>query len=72
MPGACGGSRRSGILGFAWLTAERILVRLEGEVKQGRRTKGLKMVASDLKVGPLDAAIFRVPSDYVLLEDKRK
>jgi hypothetical protein len=30
------------------------------------------MVASDLKVGPLDAAIFRVPSDYVLLEEKRK
>lgn len=58
--------------GFAWLTAERILVRLEGEVKQGPRTRGLKMLASDLKIGPLDAAVFRVPADYVLLEDKRK
>jgi hypothetical protein len=58
--------------GFAWLTAERILVRLEGEVKQGRRTKRLKMLASELKIGPVDAAVFRVPADYVLLEDKRK
>lgn len=58
--------------GFAWLTAERILVKLEGEVKQGRRTRRLSMSASELKVGPVDAAVFRVPADYVLLEDKRR
>jgi hypothetical protein len=58
--------------GFAWLTAERILVRLEGEVKQGRRTRRLKMSASELKIGEVDAAVFRIPADYGLLEDKRK
>lgn len=58
--------------GFAWLTAERILVKLEGEVKQGRRTRRLSMSASEVKIGPVDAAIFRVPADYVLLEDKRQ
>lgn len=58
--------------GFAWLTAERILVKLEGEVKQGRRTRRITMNASELKIGPVDAAVFSVPADYVLLEDKRK
>jgi hypothetical protein len=58
--------------GFAWLTAERVLVKLDGEVKQGRRTRKITMIASELKTGPLDAAIFRIPADYVLIEDKWK
>lgn len=58
--------------GFAWLTGERILVKLEGEVKQGRRTRRMKMTASELKIGAVDAAVFSIPPDYVLLEDKRK
>lgn len=58
--------------GLAWLTAERILVKLDGEVKQGRRTRRLAMNASELRIGPVDPAVFRVPADYVLLEDKRK
>ena len=33
--------------GFAWLTAQRILVKLEGEVKQGRRTR--RLVMTDLR-----------------------
>lgn len=57
--------------GFAWLTPERILVKLEGEVTQGRRTRRLTMSASELRIGPVDDAIFRVPADYGLLEDKR-
>jgi hypothetical protein len=58
--------------GFAWLTVERILVRLEGEVIQGRRARRIKMSAGDLKIGPIDDAVFRVPADYVLIEDKQK
>jgi hypothetical protein len=57
--------------GFAWLTGERILVKLEGEVKQGRRTRRMKMTAGELKIGAVDAAVFRIPPDYGLLEDKR-
>lgn len=57
--------------GFAWLTPERIVVKLDGEVTQGRRTRRLTMSASELRIGPLDDAIFRVPADYGLLEDKR-
>ncbi len=58
--------------GFAWLTAERILVKLDGEVKQGRRTRRLSMLASELKIGAVDASVFRVPPDFVQLEDKRR
>lgn len=58
--------------GFAWLTAERIVVRLEGEVTQGRRTRRLTMNASEIKIGPVDEAIFRIPADYVVLEDQRR
>lgn len=58
--------------GLAWLTPERILVKLEGEVKQGRRSRRIAMAASELKIGAVDAGLFRVPSDYVLIEDKRK
>ncbi|MFO0987671.1 MAG: hypothetical protein U1F37_09915 [Alphaproteobacteria bacterium] len=58
--------------GFAWLSAERILLKLDGEVTQGRRKRRLTMIASEIKIGPLDEAIFRVPADYGLLEDKRK
>jgi hypothetical protein len=57
--------------GFAWLTAERIVVRLEGEVKQGRRTRRITMLASELKIGAVDPAVFRVPADYAPIEDKR-
>ncbi len=57
--------------GFAWLTPERILVKLEGEVKQGRRARRLKMSAGEVKIGAVDPAVFRIPPDYVLLEDKR-
>lgn len=58
--------------GFAWLTAERIVVKLEGEVKQGRRTRRLTMTASEIKIGAMEAALFAVPAGYTLLEDKRK
>jgi hypothetical protein len=55
--------------GLAWLTAQRILVKLDGEVKQGRRARRLTMTASELKVGPVDAAMFRIPPDYARIED---
>ena len=58
--------------GFAWLTAQRILVKLDGEVKQGRRARRLSMTASEVKIGPVDAAMFQVPADFTPVEDKRK
>ena len=58
--------------GYAWLTAERVLVKLEGEVKQGRRARRITMSAGEVKIGPVDPAVFAIPPDYVLLEDKRK
>lgn len=58
--------------GFAWLTPERILVKLEGEVKQGRRTRRISMNASALKIGPIEGEIFRVPPDYARIEENRK
>jgi hypothetical protein len=58
--------------GFAWLTAERVLVKLEGEVKQGRRARRITMNAAEVKIGAVDPAVFAIPPDYVQLEDKRK
>ena len=58
--------------GFAWLTPERVLVKLEGEVKQGRRARRIKMSASEIKIGAVDPAVFEIPPDYVRLEDKRQ
>ena len=58
--------------GLAWLTPERILVKLDGEVKQGRRTRQIKMTASEIKIGPVDPAVFQVPPGYSVVEDKRK
>jgi hypothetical protein len=58
--------------GLAWLTPQRILVKLEGEVKQGRRTRRLAMSASELKIGPVDPAMFRIPSDYARVEEKQR
>ena len=58
--------------GFAWLTPERVLVKLEGEVKQGRRARRIKMSASEVKIGAVDPAVFGIPPDYVQLEDKRQ
>jgi hypothetical protein len=58
--------------GLAWLTPERILVRLEGEVKHGRRSRRLAMMAREIKIGPLDPGLFQIPADYVALDGKQK
>ena len=59
--------------GFAWLTPERILVKLEGEVKRGRRTRRIAMNASGLQIGSVDAKVFEIPKDYkpVPKDDKK-
>jgi hypothetical protein len=56
--------------GLAWLTPERILVKLDGEVRQGKLTRHITMVASDLKIGPIDPAVFRIPAAYTRIEDR--
>ncbi len=50
--------------GFAWLDAHRIVVKLDGELRQGRRWRKLAMSVTELKTGPLDPAIFQIPPGY--------
>jgi hypothetical protein len=57
--------------GLAWLGAHRIVLKLDGELKRGRRTRGITMTLSDLRVGPLDPALFQVPADYTPVEPRK-
>ena len=57
--------------GVAWLTPDRIVVKLEGEVRQGRRARRLAMNAREVNIGPVDPAVFAIPPAYALIEDKR-
>ncbi len=52
--------------GFAWLDVHRIVVKLDGEVKQGRRWRRLSMTVTEFRPGPLDSATFQIPPDYKL------
>jgi hypothetical protein len=59
--------------GLAWLSAERIVVKLEGILTQGKyRPRKIAMTMRDLKIGPVDAALFDIPADYKKVEEKRK
>ena len=56
--------------GFAWLTAQRIVIKLDGTVRRGGATKRFYMTTENLKVGPVNPRLFLVPPDYE--EMKRK
>lgn len=56
--------------GLAWLSAERIVVKLDGEIKHGRRARRITMAMAALKVGPVDPAVFRIPDGFTRIEDK--
>ncbi len=59
--------------GFAWLSAERIVVKLDGVLTQGQyKPRKIAMTMRNLKIGPVDAALLEVPADYKKVEEKRK
>lgn len=57
--------------GLAWLSPERIVLQMDGEVIEGagnrERKRKFTLRVSDLKIGPVDPALFKVPADFKLL-----
>lgn len=56
--------------GFAWLTSERIVVKLDGTVRRGKATKRFFMTTENLKVGEPNPRLFLVPPDYAELKGR--
>ncbi|MYG52677.1 MAG: hypothetical protein F4204_10125 [Rhodospirillaceae bacterium] len=50
--------------GLAWATGHRIVVRMEGAVVRGAQKQPLTLVLQNLKIGPVDPALFAVPAGY--------
>ena len=50
--------------GLAWATKQRIVVRMAGTVVRGSKQQPLTMELQNLKIGPVDAALFAVPAGY--------
>lgn len=50
--------------GHIWLTADNIMLKLEGTQTRGERTSVIKMITKMLKVGPVDPKIFAIPEGY--------
>lgn len=60
--GAPGG--RQVFEGLAWLTSQRIVVRLDGTVRRGKTAKRFFMETQNLKIGEPNPRLFLVPPDY--------
>ncbi len=58
--------------GIAWVTAERIVVRLEGTIARGKQKQKISMTLSTLTVGPVDSALLAVPEGYKALPPPKK
>ncbi|MEQ8700498.1 MAG: hypothetical protein RLT05_28550, partial [Bauldia litoralis] len=58
--------------GTAWVTAERIVVRLEGTIARGKQKQKISMTMTALTVGPVDAALLAVPEGYKALPPPKK
>jgi hypothetical protein len=58
-------------VGLAWLTAERVVVKLDGEMIVGKRQRRFIMAASDLALGTPPPEAFRVPADYTEVKPRR-
>ena len=50
--------------GLAWATKQRIVLRMEGTVVRGAQTQPLTLELRNLKIGPVDPALFAVPAGY--------
>lgn len=58
--------------GVAWVTSDRIVVRLEGTIARGKQKQKISMTMSQLTVGPVDAALLTVPEGYKALPPPKK
>lgn len=54
----------AGFDGHIWLTADNIMVRLEGKQTRGERVSEIKMDTKVLKVGPVDPKVYEIPKEY--------
>ena len=57
--------------GLAWATKQRIVLRMEGTVVRGAREQPLTLELQNLKIGPVDPALFAVPAGYRKLPPMR-
>lgn len=58
--------------GLAWATEHRIVVKMAGTVIRGAQTQPLTLELRNLKIGPVDPALFAVPAGYRALPPLRK
>ncbi len=52
------------VVGHVWVTAEKIPVKSELDVTEAGQTVRIVQELSNVKVGPVDTALFTVPADY--------
>jgi hypothetical protein len=52
--------------GTGWATADRIIVKMEGMIIRGKRKLPFKMVAQNVRLGPIAPALFEIPDGYKL------
>ena len=50
--------------GLAWATKHRIVVKMAGTVVRGGREQPLTLELQNLRIGPVDPALFTVPAGY--------
>jgi hypothetical protein len=55
------------LTGEIWLTAENIVLRLEGSVRKDGRSTPLRMALSELRIGPQPADAFEPPAEFRLV-----
>jgi hypothetical protein len=50
--------------GFLWLTAQNIMIRMEGQTTAKGKMRQIKIEMRDLRIGPVDPAVFAIPAGY--------
>lgn len=58
--------------GFGWADKNRIIVKMVGQVRRGKKTQKLTLVLQKLKIGPVDPTLFVVPKAYKKLPPLKK
>ena len=58
--------------GLAWATGQRIVVKMAGTVVRGSQAQPLTLELQNLKIGPIDPALFAVPVGYRKLPPIKK
>jgi hypothetical protein len=50
--------------GIVWITADRIVMKMDGQLTKGPRTRKLLQTITAIKIGPLDPNLFVIPAGY--------